>query len=80
MAREKQIRRQYSEEFKRQALERMKAADNIVKLAEELGIGRPLLYQWEAAAEGRGRRPKATRASQHPGPNERETALPGEVA
>jgi transposase-like protein len=53
MSREKQKRTQYSDEFKRNALERMKLADNIVELCQELGIGRPLLYQWEAAAEGR---------------------------
>ena len=56
MSRSKQKRRAYTPEFKRQALERMKASENIVQLAEELGIARPLLYQWEAASEGRGRR------------------------
>lgn len=83
MAREKQKRRQYTAEFKRQALERMKVADNIVELADELGVGRPLLYQWEAAAEGRGRRSKGKRKRQPkpaaPEPSERETALREEV-
>lgn len=36
----------YSKEFRRQAVERMKASDNIVRLSEELGIGRRLLYNW----------------------------------
>lgn len=81
MAREKQKRRQYTEDFKRQALERMKVAPSIVELAKELGISRPLLYQWEAAAEGRGRsrgrrKPKSTSAAE---PGERETALSQEV-
>jgi transposase-like protein len=51
MSREKQKRTQYTDEFKRNALERMKLADNIGQLARELGVARPLLYQWEAAAE-----------------------------
>jgi transposase-like protein len=59
MSREKQKRTQYTDEFKRNALERMKLADNIGQLARELGVARPLLYQWEAAAEGRGRTMKS---------------------
>ena len=75
MSRKKQKRRQYSDAFKREALERMKIADNIVELARELGIGRPLLYQWEAAAEGRGRKKQRKRGAvadpnSDSGPNE----------
>lgn len=36
----------YSNEFRRQAVERMNACDNIVGLSRELGIGRRLLYNW----------------------------------
>ena len=36
----------YSIEFRRQALERMNACDNILGLSRELGIGRRLLYNW----------------------------------
>ena len=82
MSRKKQKRTQYADEFKRQALERMKVADNIVRLAQELGVGRPLLYQWEAAAEGRGRaakRKRARPARMASGPSEREAALREEV-
>jgi transposase-like protein len=80
VARQKQKRRQYTAEFKRQALERMKVADCIVKLAEELGVGRPLLYQWEAAAEGRGRRSRNTHPkTAEPEASEREAALQDEV-
>jgi transposase-like protein len=64
--RKKQKRTQYSEEFKRQAVERMKTTDNIVEFAKELGISRQLLYQWEAAAEGRGRGQAADRGKQAP--------------
>ena len=82
MGREKQKRRQYSAEFKQQALERMKLAANIGELAEQLGIGRPLLYQWEAAAEGRGRKTKGKRQAKPgrpPEASEREATLREEV-
>ena len=82
MSRKKQKRTQYADEFKRQALVRMKVADNIVRLAQELGVGRPLLYQWEAAAEGRGRAAKrkaARPARVASAPSEREAALREEV-
>jgi transposase-like protein len=36
----------YSNEFRRQAFERMKSSDNIVGLSRELGIPRRLLYNW----------------------------------
>jgi transposase-like protein len=80
VSRKKQKRRQYTREFKQQALERMKLTDNIVKLAEELGVQRPLLYQWEAAAEGRGRKGKSKRPSGSALPaKESEAALRAEV-
>lgn len=36
----------YSNEFRKQAVGRMHASDNIVALAQELGVGRRLLYNW----------------------------------
>jgi len=36
----------YSSEFRRLAVERMNACDNIVALARELSVGRRLLYVW----------------------------------
>lgn len=36
----------YPEEFRRRAVERMKTCDNIVALAQELGVQRRLLYTW----------------------------------
>jgi transposase-like protein len=84
VSREKQKRTKYTGEFKRQALERMQVSDNIVQLAQELGVRRPLLYQWEAAAEGRGRKAKRPRKSRPPGEpgeaSEQQTALREEVA
>ena len=45
--------RRHSAEFKRQAVERMKSADNIQALARELQIERKLLYIWKDQLEGR---------------------------
>ena|ERR1700722_15077743 len=45
--------RKYSPEFRRDALERMKACANVTELARELGIRRKWLYRWkEDAAAG----------------------------
>ena len=44
--------RRHSIEFKRQAVERMKASENIHELARELGIERKLLYTWKYQFEG----------------------------
>jgi transposase-like protein len=37
---------QYSNEFRRQAVEEMRGCDNIVRLARELGICRRVPYNW----------------------------------
>lgn len=42
----KQAPRQFSEEFKRQAVERMRAGEGSGGLARELGVRRKLLYEW----------------------------------
>jgi transposase-like protein len=44
--------RRHSLEFKRQAVERMKSAENIQALARELQIERKLLYIWKRQLEG----------------------------
>ena len=36
----------HSNEFRRQAVERMNACENIVALSQELGVARRLLYVW----------------------------------
>ena len=41
----------YTEEFRRQAVERMKESDNIRALARELGIDKRLLYDWRDRAD-----------------------------
>ena len=45
--------RRHTEEFKRQAVERMKTCANIHELASELQIERKLLYTWKYQFEGR---------------------------
>lgn len=40
--------------FKREALEKMKTAENVKALAKELGVSRSLLYWWKQQAEKRG--------------------------
>ena len=47
--REREYRR-YTEEFRRQAVERMKESPNIRALARELGIDKRLLYDWRNRA------------------------------
>jgi transposase-like protein len=82
VSRNKQKRTHHSDDFKRQALERMKVSENIVQLAKELGVARPLLYQWEAAVEGRGRAAKRKRSRPVKGerkPEEREAELQKEI-
>ena len=52
----------YTEEFRRQAVERMKTSSNIRALAKELGIDKRLLYDWrERAADLSDQRAPANR-------------------
>jgi len=44
-------RERYSKEFRRQAVERMNACDNIARLSRELGVARHLLYHWRDRLE-----------------------------
>jgi transposase-like protein len=43
---ERKKRQRYPNDFRKQAVERMNACDNIVALARELGVARRLLYVW----------------------------------
>jgi transposase-like protein len=45
--------RRHTQEFKRQAVERMKTCENIGALARELKLQRKLLYTWKYQFEGR---------------------------
>jgi transposase len=52
----------YTEEFRRHAVERMEASNNIRALARELGIDKRLLYDWrERAADLSDQRTPANR-------------------
>jgi transposase-like protein len=49
-AKAKQVPRQFSEKFKRRAVERMRAGEGGTSLARELGVRRKLLYEWRDRA------------------------------
>ena len=53
---EKVRRRRHSEEFKREAVKRMRACKNILGLGRELGLDVKMMYQWKWKEEGRPRR------------------------
>ena len=45
-------RKNYTEEFRRLAVARMKTCRDVVGLARELGVRRNLLYKWRARLQG----------------------------
>lgn len=67
---------QYSLEFRRIAVERMKGCNNIARLAKELGVERKSLYLWREQLD-----PESV-ISRKPGPpaKTREVALEQEVS
>ena len=67
---------QYSLEFRRIAVERMKGCNNIARLAKELGVERKSLYLWREQLD-----PESV-ISRKPGPpaKSREVALEKEVS
>jgi transposase-like protein len=46
----KRKQKKYTEEFRRQAVERMKETNNVKALARELGVDRHSLYDWRQRA------------------------------
>ena len=60
MAKKRAIGR-YPKAFRKMAVERLKSCDNIVALAEELGVRRRMLYKWrdqlEPVEDGEGGEP-----------------------
>lgn len=48
--------RKFSDEFRAQALERLKTCDKVTALAQELGVRRKWLYHWRDQAVGRVRK------------------------
>jgi transposase-like protein len=69
--------RRHTAEFKRQAVDRMKTADNIEALARELNIERKLLYTWKNQLEGR---PEPRHANlQQTAEERKEKQLQGEI-
>ena len=63
----------YPKEFRRKAVERLKTCDNIVELAQELGVHRRLLYKWRDQFE------PFDASEEVPGGNSRESTLRKEI-
>ena len=58
-------RKRYSRKFQRMAVERMRACDDVGKLAEELGVTRRCLYKWRRKLEMVEPGEEASRPSTH---------------
>lgn len=54
-------RQRYSNEFRREAVERMRVGDNIVGLAREMGVCRRVLYNWRDQLDESNAPPTRTR-------------------
>jgi transposase-like protein len=76
--------RQFSTDFKRSAVQRLLAGEHLLRVADELGIRRKLLYQWRDAYRDfgeagfnrkRGPKPGAARKSASDAPPPDELAL-----
>jgi Transposase len=48
---ERKWKERYNEKFRRRAVARMNACENIVRLSRELGLSRSLLYKWRCRLE-----------------------------
>jgi hypothetical protein len=65
----------YGERFRRRAVGRMNACDNIIRLSRELGLNRSLLYKWRYRLEPPDSQVEGTASTE----NRRESTLPGEI-
>jgi transposase len=63
--------RNYSTEFKLEAVRRMAEATSIVGLAEELGVRRKLLYEWRDRLQAEGSAGPKRRVGRPPGSGSR---------
>jgi transposase-like protein len=66
--------RRHTKEFRRMAVERLKACDNIVALSQDLGVHRRLLYQWRDRLDAVGS------DEESPPRNSRESTLRKEIS
>jgi transposase-like protein len=48
---ERKWKERYSRKFRRRAVERMNACENIVRLSRDLSVCRTLLYKWRYQSE-----------------------------
>ena len=72
---ERKWKERYSQKFRRRAVARMNACDNIVRLSRELGLSRTLLYKWRCRLEPPDAQVEGTVSTQ----NSRESRLRREV-
>ena len=67
-------KRRYSEHFRQVAVERLRGCENIVALAEELGVSRRQLYRWRDELD-----PEESVVGKPPGQKSRASTLRKEV-
>ncbi len=72
---ERKWKERYSQKFRRRAVARMNACDNIVRLSRELGLSCTLLYKWRCRLEPPDAQVEGTVSTQ----NSRESRLRREV-
>ena len=72
---ERKWKERYSQKFRRRAVARMNACDNIVRLSRELGLSRTLLYKWRCRLEPPDAQVEGTVSTQ----NSRESRLRRDV-
>ena len=72
---ERKWKERYKQKFRRRAVARMNACDNIVRLARELGLNRSLLYKWRHRLEPPDTQVEGAASTQ----NSRESRLRREV-
>jgi len=72
---ERKWKERYSQKFRRRAVARMNACENIVRLSRELGLNRSLLYKWRYQLEAPDAQVEGAVSTQ----NSRESRLRREV-
>ena len=72
---ERKWRERYGQKFRRRAVERMNACENIVRLARDLGVCRTLLYKWRYQLEPENALPEGASSTK----NSRESTLRREI-
>ena len=72
---ERKWRERYGQKFRRRAVERMNACENIVRLSRDLGVCRTLLYKWRYQLQPENALPEGASSTK----NSRESTLRREI-